>query len=222
MSARTRIKFCGMTRAGDIAAAVALGVDAIGLIFAERSPRRVDLASARALRAAVPPFVSVVALLMDTPPTEVERVVQVLRPQLLQFHGAEEEADCARFGVPYLRAVPMGDAASGDAHATARALEFVARYPSASGFILDGHAHGAAGGSGTRFDWSQIPASMPRPWLLAGGLDADNVAAAIAAARPFGVDVSSGIERAPGEKDPARMQRFVAEVRRVDGTTTQR
>jgi phosphoribosylanthranilate isomerase len=204
---RTRIKFCGMTRAEDAAGAASLGVDAIGLIFAARSPRRVDLAAARALRAALPPFVSVVALVMDNEPSEIRQIVQILRPDLLQFHGAEDPADCAAYGLPWLKAVPMAQPEAARAYAT--------RYAAASAFVLDSHAVGEAGGSGKRFAWDAIP-ELPRPILLAGGLTPHNVFDAVRTVRPWAVDVSSGIEAAPGQKDVEKMRRFVAQVRAAD------
>jgi len=208
MPPRTRIKFCGMTRAEDIAAAAALGVDAIGLIFAERSRRRLGLAEGRDLRRALPPFVAAVALSMDAGFTAQREIIDIVRPDWLQFHGSEPESDCARFGLPYLKAVPMADARP--------VADWFADYPGAAGFVLDAHASGEAGGSGQCFDWAQVPAERPRPLLLAGGLEPDNVFDAIIAVRPYAVDVASGIESAPGRKCPQRMQRFVAEVRRAD------
>lgn len=104
---RTRIKFCGMTRETDVVAATELGIDAIGLIFAERSPRRLDAAAGRALRVALPPFVTVVALVMDPEPVPLRTIVDIVRPHLLQFHGSESPEDCARAGLPYLKAIPM-------------------------------------------------------------------------------------------------------------------
>jgi phosphoribosylanthranilate isomerase len=142
---RTRIKFCGMTRAEDIACAAELGVDAIGLIFAMRSPRRVGLATARALRTGLPPMLGVVALLMDNEPSEVRQIVQILRPELLQFHGSEDPGECAAYGVPWLKAVPMARPET--------ARDYATRYAAASGLVLDSHAAGAAGGSGQRFAW---------------------------------------------------------------------
>jgi len=205
---RTRIKFCGMTRAEDIAVAAALGVDAIGLIFAERSRRRLSLSQGRDLRRTVPPFVASVALSMDASITALREIIDIVRPDWLQFHGSEPGTDCARFGLPYLKAVPMADA---------RPLaEWFAEHPCAAGFVLDAHASGEAGGSGQRFDWARVPLERPRPVLLAGGLEPDNVFDAIIAVRPYAVDVASGIEAAPGRKCPQRMQRFVAEVRRAD------
>jgi phosphoribosylanthranilate isomerase len=208
---QTRIKFCGMTRVGDVRLAGELGVDAIGLVFAARSPRRIDLDHALGLREAAAPTASVVALVMDNPAAEVEAIVQRLRPDLLQFHGSEDDASCARHGVPFLKAIAMRDVAAGDVPA------LLARYPSAAGFVFDGHAPGAMGGSGERFDWTRLaPHKIARPWLLAGGLDATNVVVAVRAMRPWGVDVSSGIETRPGIKDGAKMRAFVDAVRNAE------
>lgn len=208
MRRRTRIKFCGITRGEDVRAAAALGVDAVGLIFAERSPRRLDLAQARSLRRALPPFVASVALVMDNEPDAVREIVQSIRPALLQFHGSERPEDIAAFGMPYLKAVPMAIPEGAPIYA--------ARYPDAAGFVFDSHAAGEAGGSGRAFDWTKLPRGLGRPLLLAGGLTPDNVFDAILAVRPYAVDVSSGIESAPGIKDATRMARFVAEVQRAD------
>jgi phosphoribosylanthranilate isomerase len=205
---RTRIKFCGMTRAEDVRLACDLGVDAVGLIFAARSPRRLDPSQARALRSQLPPFVAVVALFMDNAIAEIQTIVQIVKPTLLQFHGEETPQDCAGFGLPYLKAVPMGAAAD--------TFDYAARYTQAAGFVLDSHAAGEAGGSGRRFDWGTIPRDFTRPLLLAGGLTPDNVYDAVRTVRPYAVDVSSGIESAPGIKDAQRMRRFVAQVRRAD------
>lgn len=204
----TRIKLCGMTRSEDVRLAVALGVDCIGLIFAERSQRRLARAQAAALRALVPASIRVVALLMDTPEDEVARIVATVRPDGLQFHGSESADRCAAFGLPYFKAVAMADAAD------PRAI--MARFPSAFGFVLDGHAAGEAGGSGRSFDWSRLPAASAQPILLAGGLTPANVGTAVRQARPWGVDVSSGIESAPGVKDADAMRAFVAAVRAAD------
>ena len=136
---RTRIKFCGMTRAEDVRLAVDLGVDLIGLVFAARSPRRLAIAQAQALRVLVPPGIGVVALVMDTPRKDVEGVVAALRPDYLQFHGSEDAAHCASFGLPYFKAIAMGD--GGDP------LPAMAAFPSAYGYVLDGHGAGASTGT---------------------------------------------------------------------------
>lgn len=207
---RTRIKFCGMTRPGDVRLAGELGADAIGLVFAPGGPRALTLDHAMALREAAPPFVSVVALFMDNPAEEVERIVKAVRPHLLQFHGGEGEGHCRRFGLPYFKAIAMGGG-------VVDAKPPITRYPSSAGFVFDGHGAGEPGGQGKGFDWSRL-AHPGRPWLLAGGLGPHNVAAAVAAVRPWGVDVSSGIESAPGIKDGEKMAQFVNEVRRADGS----
>lgn len=204
----TRIKFCGMTRAEDVRLAVELGVDFIGLILAERSPRRLLPGQARALRALVPEEIGVVALVMDNPRGEVADIVAGLHPDYLQFHGGEDDAFCAGFGLPFFKAIAMGD--GGDP------LEAMAKFPSAHGFVLDGHGAGEQGGSGRSFDWTRLPKDSGRPVLLAGGLSPDNVALAIRTAHPWGVDVSSGIEAAPGVKDAAKMRRFADAVRAAD------
>ena len=208
---RTRIKFCGLTRAGDVRLAGELGVDAVGLIFAERSPRRIEPSAARILREALAPLVDVVALFMDNSPGEIREAISQARPTLLQFHGSEDDAFCRRFGLPYLKGVGLKGI---DAGAGGRMLH--ARYPHAAGFVLDGHAPGEPGGSGERLEAAAIPADMSKPYVLAGGLNPDNVFAMLRVASPWGVDVASGIELSPGIKDGALMRRFVEEVRRAD------
>lgn len=205
---RTRIKFCGLTRPGDVRLAVELGVDALGFVFAPGSPRRLSLGQLPGLRSAVPPLVDVVALFMDAGGSEVLEVVRTLRPTLLQFHGGENDAFCRSFGLPYLKTLPMG-AGSEDPLAARK------RYPSASAFLLDGHGPGQSGGRGESFDWTLAP-DLGRPMFLAGGLNLGNVALAIRQVRPYAVDVSSGIESSPGLKDGEKMQQFVDEVRRAD------
>ena len=206
---RTRIKFCGMTRAGDIRLASELGADAIGFVFAPNSPRRLRPEEARLLRGALAPLVDAVALFADNSTEEVREAVKHVRPTLLQFHGSEDDAFCRGFGVPYIKAVPMGGVAT-----TPHDLQL--RYPGAAGFLFDSHAPGGSGGSGTAFDWNLLPKQLNKPIMLAGGLTADNVCEAILATLPWGVDVSSGIESAPGIKDGDRMRRFVEQVRQAD------
>jgi phosphoribosylanthranilate isomerase len=183
---RTRVKFCGLTRPGDVRLACELGVDALGFVLAPRSPRRLSAGELPGLRAAVSPLVDVVALFMDPAASEVLDAMRRLRPTLLQFHGSEEDSFCRSFGLPFLKSLPM-------AGGPEEALSVSRRYPSALAFLLDGHGPG-----------------------LAGGLRPGNVGEAIRAVRPYAVDVSSGIESAPGQKDGERMRQFLEEVRRVD------
>jgi len=204
----TRIKFCGLTRAEDVRLAVELGVDYVGLVFAPRSPRKLLLGQARMLRELVPEEIAVVALAMDNTAADIEAILENVRPDLLQFHGGEDDAFCAGFGIPFLKAIAMGGGAE-DATVAA------GRFPSACGYLLDGHARGEQGGSGQRFDWKRVP-RLDKPVLLAGGLGSENVAIAIRTAQPWAVDVSSGIESAPGLKHPERMRLFVDEARRAD------
>ena len=211
---RTRIKFCGMTRAGDVRLASELGVDAVGFVFAEGSPRRLQPEEARAMRNAMEPLVDAVALFKDNTADEVRAVVKQVRPSLLQFHGAEDDAFCKGFGVPYIKGIPMRglDPAQRAQHA----IQLLMKYPGASAFLFDGHAEGQQGGTGVVFDWSTVPTGLGKPFVLAGGLRPDNVFDAVISTLPWGVDVASGIESAPGIKDGDKMRRFVEEVRRAD------
>lgn len=206
----TRIKCCGMTSVDDALLAARLGADAIGLVFTVRSRRQVTLAQAQAIVRALPPFVTSVALFMDDDAAWVRQVVDAVQPALLQFHGGETDAWCAQFGRPFLKALALGGgpAALGEFHA----------YPHAAGLLLDGHTPGAAGGAGRRFDWSLPLPGTAQPLLLAGGLDADNVAAAIAALHPWGVDVASGVESAPGVKSADKLAAFINAVRVADAS----
>jgi phosphoribosylanthranilate isomerase len=211
---RTRIKFCGMTRAGDVRLASELGVDAIGFVFAPESPRRLQPEEARAMRHAMEPLVDAVALFKDNAPDEVRAVVKQVRPSLLQFHGAEDDAYCRSFGVPYIKGIPMRGL--DPAQRASQATQLQLKYPGASAFLFDGHAQGGQGGTGQTFDWSQLPTGLGKPFVLAGGLRPENVFDAVTQTLPWGVDVASGIETAPGIKDGDKMRRFVEEVRRAD------
>ncbi|HZR33739.1 MAG TPA: phosphoribosylanthranilate isomerase [Nevskia sp.] len=205
---RTRIKFCGMTSAGDALAAAALGVDALGFIFAPGSPRLLTLEAGAAIRRRLPPLVTAVTLLRNNPAEEVRAIIAAVQPQLLQFHGDESAEFCAAFGLPYMKAVGM--------KGLPRPLAEIAReYAGAAALLLDGHAPGGAGGQGQSFDWNGI-AAIDKPVVLAGGLRPDNVAQAIRTARPYAVDVSSGIESAPGIKDSGKMEAFVRQVQGAD------
>jgi phosphoribosylanthranilate isomerase len=185
---------------------VRLGADAVGLVLVPASPRFLEVAQAVIIRRRLPPFVQAVALFLDAPAAAVQRAVGELQPDLLQFHGSESPEFCASFCRPYLRAVPM--------HGRQDLAGWERRYGGATALLLDAHAAGELGGQGRAFDWSAIRAS--RPFVLAGGLTPENVGAAVRAARPFAVDVSSGIEQAPGVKDESRMRRFIEAVRKAD------
>lgn len=203
----TGIKFCGMTRGQDVDLAVRLGVQAIGFVLVRSSPRFISPGLAAIIRRRLPETVRAVALLRDPAESEVQEALDVLKPDLLQFHGNESPGFCGQFGLPYWRAVAMGGAPD--------LADLERRFAGAEALLLDAHAPGRDGGTGQRFDWSRVP-PLQRPVVLAGGLTPDNVAEAIRTVRPAMVDVSSGIEAAPGIKDPARMEQFVKQVRSAD------
>jgi phosphoribosylanthranilate isomerase len=204
---RTRIKICGLTREADVDAAVAAGADAIGLVFYPASPRHVAIARAAALARRLPPFVTPVGLFVNATQTEVAAAVAAIPNLLLQFHGDEAPADCRHGGRPYLRAARMAPGVD--------LLDFAARFSDAQALLLDTHVAGY-GGSGKVFDWSLIPANLPCPVVLSGGLHAGNVTDGIHRVRPWAVDVSSGVESAKGIKDAAAMHRFCEVVRQAD------
>lgn len=201
----TRIKCCGMTRIEDALLAAQLGADAIGVVMTSRSKRQVSLEQAKAIVDAMPPFVTTVALCMDDDADFVRAVIETVRPAMLQFHGMESDEWCSQFGQPYLKAIAMGEGAA--------ALAQLRAYPRATGLLLDGHGLGEAGGTGRTFDWSLMPRDLKQPLILAGGLTPSNVQSAVRTAQPWAVDVSSGIESAPGIKDPVKLRDFIAAVR---------
>lgn len=206
---RTRIKICGFTNPEDTAVAVALGVDAIGLNFCDASPRYIDIKMAKEILKVVPAFVTSVGLFMDASQDQVERITQQVPLDVLQFHGNESSAYANGFKHPYIKAIGMQDQSD--------LLEKLGSYENCSGFLLDSHATGAAGGTGQTFDWDIIPTQLRDQIILAGGINPDNVAECITQVKPYAVDVSSGVESAPGKKDQGKMQQFIQEVKRADG-----
>jgi len=208
MMARTRIKICGLTRPDDAAQAAALGADAVGLVFYPPSSRAVDVTTALAIVAELPPFVTATALFLDPDRARVEQVLARIPVGLLQFHGSESAAFCDSFARPWIKA--QGMAGGGDPAA------FAAQYRGARAILVDGHPPGAPGGSGTCVDWNRLPVERSYRLILAGGLTPDNVATAVRQVRPDAVDVSSGVETAKGCKDAQLMRQFIEEVRRGD------
>lgn len=200
-----RSKICGITRVEDALLAAEAGADAIGLVFYAKSPRAVDVRQARAIVATLPPFVTTVGLFVNASRCEINEILDAVPLDLLQFHGDERAADCAGYHRPYVKAlrVQPGD------DVRARCAEF----PQAAGILLDTFVPGVPGGTGQAFDWSLVPADPGCPIILAGGLDAENVAAAIRQVRPWAVDVSGGVEAGKGVKDAAKVRAFVAAVR---------
>ncbi|CAN5913379.1 phosphoribosylanthranilate isomerase [soil metagenome] len=204
---RTRIKICGLTREADVDAAVQAGADAIGFVLYDRSPRAVSTARAAELARRLPAFVMPVGLFVNAASREVDAAVQAIPQMLLQFHGDETPEDCVRHNRPYLRAARM--AAGFDL------LNFAASFSNAQALLLDAFVDGYGGG-GKVFDWSLIPPDVPLPLVLSGGLHAGNVIHGIQQARPWAVDVSSGVESAKGIKDADAIRRFCDAVREAD------
>ena len=198
---RTRVKICGLTRDEDVAAAVAAGADALGFVFYEPSPRSVDIDRAAALAARVPAFVTAVGLFVDAEPEFIAEAARRVPLGLIQFHGAESPEFCASFGRPWIKAIAMREGL--DANDAAR------RYTGASSLLLDTYDPALAGGTGRRFDWDLVPPDLAPRVILAGGLDAGNVAEAIGRVKPHAVDVSGGVEQAKGRKDRHKINDFM-------------
>ena len=200
-----RVKICGITRIEDLRAACDAGADAVGFVFYDKSPRHVSIEAAAALLRAIPPFVQTVGLFVDAAPDYVESVLAAAPLDLLQFHGDEPPEACARYGRPWIKAIRVTPGTD--------LLECAASYGAARGLLLDAFVPGVPGGTGERFDWSLIPAGLPLPVVLSGGLAPDNIAEAVRRVRPWAVDVSSGVEASKGIKDAHKVARFVANAK---------
>jgi phosphoribosylanthranilate isomerase len=201
-----RVKICGLTRVEDVQTACALGADAIGLVFYPPSPRAVTIEQAQQALVNVPPFVTVTALFVDPSVEAVQAVLQALPSvSLLQFHGDESPEFCRSFGRAYIKAIPMRDDVDLQQEAN--------RFSDALGLLVDTYKPNVPGGSGESFDWHRVPHNLTKPIILAGGLTADNVNAAIAQVKPFAVDVSGGVEASKGIKDAQKMAQFIQQTK---------
>lgn len=208
MNPRTRVKICGITQIEDGIEAAQLGVDALGFVFYEKSPRNIDIEQAQAIIRVLPGFVTTVALFLNPQESLVKQVIANTDIDCLQFHGTESAAYCDSFNQPYIKALGI------DGVDDIPAL--CAEYASARSVLLDSHSAGKAGGTGETFNWDAIPAALRNEIILAGGLTPYNVAEAIEQVRPYAVDLSSGVESAPGKKNKMLMSRLMREVKRVD------
>lgn len=196
----TRVKFCGFTHQDDVAEAVALGADALGFVFYGPSSRNVSPEHAKTLTRSVPAFVTRVGLFVNEEAETVQRIFEIARLNLIQYHGEESPEFCDAIGLPYIKAFRVQKGMD--------LRSEIDRYPNASGFLLDAYVKGQPGGTGERFDWELIPQSHA-PIILAGGLTPDNAKDAIDQVAPWALDVSGGIETKPGRKDPDKMARFM-------------
>ncbi len=207
---RIRVKICGITSIEDAKKVCDAGVDAIGLVFYEKSPRNVSIPQAAEICSSLPPFVSTVALSLDASPDFVNSVLASVPIDLLQFHGSESPEYCASFNHPYIKVIGMKDID------TFEKFDAIAKqYPDAKGFLVDSHATGKAGGTGKTFEWENTPLNYQKPIILAGGLNPENISEAILQAPVYGYDLSSGVESTPGIKDEEKIIYLMNEVKRV-------
>lgn len=200
-----RVKICGITSVEDACAVVEAGAHALGLVFYPPSPRAVEIEQARAIALAAGPFMCATGLFVNADRDFVCSVLARVPLQLLQFHGEEPEEYCASFMRPYLKAIRMRPGLDVGAA--------IAAYPSASGILLDAYRPGVPGGTGETFDWDRVPRDCPVPLVLAGGLSPANVAQALRTTQVYGVDVSGGVESAPGKKDHKQIKSFINNAR---------
>jgi phosphoribosylanthranilate isomerase len=202
-----KVKICGITNIEDALHAAGCGADALGFVFYDRSPRCLTPEAARGIIAELPPFVTAVGLFVNETPERIRQIADFCGLDVLQLHGDEGPADCDFASRRVVKALRVKKAASLDGHAAY----------AVSALLLDAWVAGTYGGTGERFNWELAAAvARQRPVILAGGLRAENVAAAVRTVRPYGVDVSSGVEAAPGKKDPAKVEAFIRNAKRVD------
>ena len=204
---RTRIKICGITNLQDAKVVIDEGVDAIGLVFCENSPRYINISKAKEIVENTMPFVNCVGLFVDAEKEYINDVLKEVALDTLQFHGQESEQACALYNKPYIKAIRMNE--------NINLSEEVEKYFSAHALLLDTYIEGLPGGTGIVFDWDLIPKDMAKPIILAGGLNASNVKDAIKKISPYAVDVSGGVEAEKGKKDPSKIKEFINEVMNV-------
>jgi len=216
MNNRTRIKMCGLTRIKDVEFGFSLGLDALGFIFYEKSPRNVLPDFVKEIVEKIPPFVDCVGVFVDREMEEVEEIIEYCGLSHAQLHGKEDHKYCERverFASPchVIKAFRVSD--------SSRTSDFTPYDEVVHGYLLDTYKKGNAGGTGEIFDWNIIQQlDLKRPMILAGGLSPENIESAIQTVRPFCVDVNSGVEIEPGIKDRAKIVEFVQKVRKIDNS----
>ena len=199
-----KIKICGFTNAENAQQAALAGIDAIGLNFYAKSPRHIDIDSAREIVAALPPFVNKVGLFVNANPSLIDEVLCEVALDTLQFHGDESPSDCAQYEMPFIKAIRVSPEVD--------LIKTANEYSQASALLLDTYQPDVYGGSGKSFDWSLANIELDLPIILAGGLTPENVSVAINIAQPYAVDVSSGVESAKGLKDIDKIRAFISNV----------
>ncbi|ASP16840.1 phosphoribosylanthranilate isomerase [Neisseria sp. KEM232] len=207
MKTKIRAKICGLTRAEDAAAAAALGADAVGLVFYEKSRRAVTAQQAAQIAAALPPFVCAVGLFVNESADNIREVLRRVPLDVIQFHGDEDDEFCRQFSLPYLKAVRVRSAE--DIQTASN------RFPNARALLFDAYHPQEYGGTGQSFDWTLLREYAGKPWILAGGLTPQNVAEAVRVSGAAAVDVSGGVESAAGIKSAEKMAAFLRAVQAV-------
>lgn len=202
-----RIKICGITRPEDALAAAEAGADAVGLVFYAKSKRAVTAVQAREITAVLPPFVSAVALFVNEQPDVIRQILRQVPIDVIQFHGDEDDDFCRQFDRPYLKAVRVQSAADIQMACT--------KFPNARALLFDAYHPTEYGGTGQSFDWTLLRGNIGKPWILAGGLTAGNVAEAVKTSGAAAVDVSGGVESAEGIKDALKIKAFSAALKAV-------
>jgi phosphoribosylanthranilate isomerase len=204
---KIRTKICGITTPEDALYAAQAGADALGLVFYPQSPRAIDIIKAQKITAALPPFVSVVALFVNESAQNIRRILAEVPIHLIQFHGDEDDAFCRQFDRPYIKAIRVQ---------TASDIQNAAhRFPNAQALLFDAYHPSEYGGTGHCFDWTLLAEYSGKPWVLAGGLTPENVGEAVRITGAESVDVSGGVEASKGKKDAAKVAAFIREANRV-------
>lgn len=201
---RVRAKICGITRIEDALSAVENGADAIGLVFYGQSPRNVSISQAMEIANNIPAFVSVVGLFVNAESSFINEVISKVKLDLLQFHGDETPEECASYTLPFIKAIRVKN--------DTNLVQYANDFSTARALLLDAYTEGVAGGTGHVFDWNLIPKQLTKQVILAGGLNADNVALAIQQVSPYAVDVSGGVEASKGIKDAEKIAAFMRQV----------
>ena len=197
----TKVKICGFTEAENAREAAIAGVDAVGLVFYDKSPRNVDIFRAQEIIEGLPPFVNRVGLFVNANPSFVDEVLCEVPLDTLQFHGDESLLDCSQYQMPFIKSLRVKPETN--------VFQVADEFSSASAILLDSFNPSAYGGTGEAFDWSLACVDISLPIILAGGLNETNVSAAISQVKPYAVDASSGVESAPGVKDIDKIVAFI-------------
>ena len=199
-----KIKICGFTNAQNANQAAMLGIDAIGLVFYNQSPRSVDVETANQIINILPPFVNRVGLFVNADSSFIDEVLCEVPLDTLQFHGDESVAECSQYAMPFIKALRVNQ--------DTNIIKMAEEYHQASGLLLDAFNKDTYGGTGESFDWSLAKVDIELPIILAGGLNPNTVADAVSQVNPYAVDVSSGVESELGIKDIDKIRKFIQRV----------